>query len=63
MKPKIRDGFDFKKLDCQYLDICNSYDGRVCKYSTPCPLRMEFRNIVENYVAKDGLEHQVGELP
>ena len=55
----IDDDFDFTKLECQYYEICNSYDPNYCQFDAACDLRQEFRQITEKYVSRDCLENQV----
>ncbi len=61
-RPQINDEFDFRKLECQYMLICNSYDPQRCSYSEPCEMRKWFRDTTENYVAKDCLRLQLETL-
>jgi uncharacterized protein YutD len=71
---KIKDGFNFGRLDCQYFEICNSYDNKKCRYGANCPshvtignsehqfeisIRDSLRNTLENYVETGCLDFQL----
>ena len=68
---KIDDEFDFSQLECQYFEVCKSFNKDSCKYNQPCrfyttinnepviSMRSLFRKGLENYVAKNNLKLQV----
>jgi len=55
----VKDGFDFNAMECQYFDICKYYSPGNCDYVSPCALRQELRDTLENSVAAENERFQV----
>lgn len=59
MKTRITDSFPLGELECQFFDICNSYENNKCSYDSSCKLRQWFRRTLEYYVSKKNLSIQI----
>ena len=59
MKTYISDNFPLNKLECQYFEICRSYNPKYCSFDKPCEIRKDLRNELESYVAIENLEFQI----
>ena len=67
----ISDTFPLKDLECQYFDICRSFNPKLCKYKQPCrayfimsddtkvEARAMFRHGLETYVTQNNLSTQI----
>jgi hypothetical protein len=70
MKTSINDRFPMDLLECEYLEVCSSYDSKKCFYGQRCPFGVPFgekmvtvrglhKLITEQYMADECLRSQI----